>query len=91
MPKLTFEGSFPELVDKDGRPARHQPESEGLGQIEVDDAGASLTIELFDPGQVFVRVQSWDEALQHNQMRAFLGKRLRVTVETLDEDSDITQ
>ena len=35
--------------------------------------------------EFFVRLQSWDETKQHAFFRALMGKKVRVTVETVDE------
>lgn len=45
----------------------------------------------FLPRSLFVRLQSWDEARQHEDMYKFIGKRVRVTVEVIEEDGDGTE
>ena len=36
------------------------------------------------PPEFFVRLQSWDETGQHAFFRGLMGKKVRVTVETVD-------
>lgn len=63
-----------------------------IGKLEiesVDDGGqariATINDENPDPHEeMFVRVQSWDEGLEHAQFKLFEGKRVRVTVEVLE-------
>ncbi len=47
--------------------------------------GASLQIELGgDHPDVFVRIMSYDLTKQHDLLERFVGKRMRVTVELLE-------
>jgi hypothetical protein len=58
---------------------------EGVAEIESDDGGLAMIIEI-DGGEdepVFVRLQSWDSTKQHPVLRQLGGKRLRVTVEVV--------
>ena len=56
--------------------------------IEREDGGQAVIITL-DSGStrngMFVRLQSWDETKEHAALQPFLDKRLRVTVEVLDD------
>lgn len=57
-----------EPIYEDGRQALY-------GDVVTDDVS--------DEG-MFVRLQSWDEEKEHEALKLFAGKRVRVTVETLD-------
>lgn len=62
---------------------------EGVPQeTDRQDGGMAVILTLYpdddDDRQTFVRFQSWDDAKQHGDIAPFLGKRLRVTVETVD-------
>lgn len=37
---------------------------------------------------MFVRLHSWDTSREHQQLRHLINKRIRVTVEVIDEDPD---
>jgi hypothetical protein len=85
MTRYQFECSMPELAD--GR------------EIDIEDGGQAVifhpTPEFEQGGDGFfhVRLQSWEDgaakreesfAKAHSLMREFSGRRLRVTVETID-------
>jgi hypothetical protein len=53
---------------------------------KIEDGGQAIIAEVGgdkDAG-MFVRIQSWDETMRHAEIEPFLGKRVRVTIETLD-------
>lgn len=56
--------------------------------LSIQDSGMAVII---DCGRVddenagmFVRLHSWSESKEHDQIRKFIGKRIRITVETID-------
>ena len=58
--------------------------------ISDEDGGAALIHEgeLVDDGGdgcLFVKLQSWDDGLEHPLMTTITGKRVRITVEILDD------
>lgn len=58
--------------------------SEDGGQAliaDIQEEGADLT----SPG-MFVRLQSWDEKYVHENAEKFRGKRVRVTVEIIEDN-----
>lgn len=58
-----------------------------ISQVDVEDSGCAR-IAVLDPddyGQLFVKLQSWDEECNHPEFNEFYGKRVRVTIETLDD------
>jgi hypothetical protein len=66
--------------------------AEGVGDLDVEDGGQALIVHVDAGDDVdegwFVRVQSWSERKQHEPWVAALhGKRVRVTVEVLDEET----
>lgn len=62
-------------------------------KFEKEDGGMALIATLInehvldedDDKGVFVRFQSWDEDKDHEEALQFEGKRVRVTIETIDE------
>ena len=68
---------------------------EGPAEIEVDDGGQALIVDLDgehdrdnirynEDGGFFVRVQSWSSSKVHPEMDVLRGRRIRVTVEVID-------
>lgn len=69
----------------------------GEAEVDVEDAGmakiATLTPGEGDPSAMFVRLQSWDDPSERGQdgdpvhptFDELLGRRVRVTVELLDD------
>ena len=65
---------------------------EGVCEFDKEDSGAALISQFsLDPAGknedsgLFVRVQSWDETREHKDASTLAGKRLRVTVEVIEE------
>lgn len=53
----------------------------------VEDGGAARIANLSNDNEdscLFVRIQSWDELLRHDEFREFEGKRVRVTIEVIE-------
>jgi hypothetical protein len=70
--------------DEAGR-LRHYREHEA--PVDTQDGGQAQIVEFTcanDVG-VFVRVQSWDPDKEHAHMALMMGKRVRVTVEILED------
>jgi len=60
---------------------------EGTVAITEEDGGQAIIAAIEDDGaapEFFVRLQSWSEARRHIVIRSLAGKRVRVTVETID-------
>lgn len=58
-------------------------------QVDVEDGGMAM---IGQPDEeslhpFFVKLQSWDETKQHTTFKNFIGKRVRVTVEIIDDAS----
>ena len=60
---------------------------EGLVHEEIEDAGAAIIAEVEDrlgtSDYMFVKLQSWDVNMKHDDLIPFLGRRVRVTVEVI--------
>jgi len=61
---------------------------EGIVKLDSEDGGMSLVDydfaqDDFDP--FFVRLFSWDETKEHSTIRMMEGKKVRVTVEIIEE------
>ena len=57
-----------------------------LKEISVEDSGCARIAELSnEDSYVFVRLQSWDEDCKHPEFMEFYGKKVRITIEALDE------
>jgi len=59
---------------------------EGTVAITEEDGGQAMIAAIEDENvpEFFVRLQSWSEARRHIVIRSLAGKRVRVTVETID-------
>ena len=71
--------------DEAGR-LRHYQEHEA--PVDVQDGGQAQIVEFFsfNMGEgLFVRVNSWDPSREHADMALMMGKRVRVTVEILED------
>ncbi len=55
--------------------------------VSVEDGGQAMVSDPFstngDNG-MFVRIQSWDEKKKHEDFKKFQGRKIRVTIETVD-------
>lgn len=61
---------------------------EGVVKLDSEDGGMSLVDYDFaqdDFAPFFVRLHSWDEAQKHSTIRMMEGKKVRVTVEIIEE------
>ncbi len=56
--------------------------------VEAEDGGQAQIAEFATTSEtgLFVRVQSWDDQRKHAEMAQLLNKRVRVTVEVLDDE-----
>ena len=55
--------------------------------VDVDDGGRAMvaSIEGDDPNSgFFVELRSWSEILDHGTIKSLLGRKVRVTVETIE-------
>lgn len=73
---------------------------EGIAKPETDDGGAALILSLTRDGStdkkaIWSSISSWDEAAWdpdsitgeiHGELKSFIGKRVRITLERLDEE-----
>ena len=59
---------------------------EGTVDTTEEDSGQAMIAQIEDErvDEFFVRLQSWSEERRHIVMRHLAGKRVRVTVETID-------
>jgi hypothetical protein len=55
--------------------------------IEREDGGCAMIGTISDNADVgmFVRIQSWDEGKEHKDFKSLLGKKIRVTIEVVEE------
>lgn len=79
--KTSFYGTLVPERDAAGRLRRV---AEHEIPVEVDDGGQAMIAEFSGSGELFVRVQSWDETKQHGWMSQLMGRRIRVTIEAID-------
>jgi aromatic ring-cleaving dioxygenase len=70
--------------DAAGRLRRH---AEHEAPVDVQDGGQAQIVEFFGYNMegLFVRVQSWDPDKEHANMALMMGKRVRVTVQILED------
>ena len=54
--------------------------------VLVEDAECARIVEFDDDdSHLSVRLHSWDEECVHGEFNKFYGKKVRITVETIDE------
>lgn len=58
----------------------------GVVEYESEDSGQALIATLPRNGEMFVRLQSWDETLKHVHAESLRGKTVRVTVELINPE-----
>lgn len=77
-------------------------DQDGLAGINFEDGGdgaimysaVDTPMEIGGDGAFFVRFQSWDDrtnvaaADKHQLFRSLMGRRVRVTIETIDDEPD---
>ena len=55
---------------------------------DVEDGGQALITYIAEPTDtdngMFIRIQSWDEQLKHEEFKKFEGRKIRITIETID-------
>ena len=70
--------------DAAGRLRRH---AEHEAPMAVQDGGQAQIVEFTGNNEVgvFVRVQSWDPDKEHANIKLMMNKRIRVTVEILED------
>lgn len=58
--------------------------------IRSEDGGQAAMIPLVKEGEkdndngMFVMLQSWDDKKEHSDFRTFVGRKVRITIETID-------
>ena len=43
-----------------------------------------LTEQSDDDNGMFIRIQSWDENKKHKEFKTFMGRKVKITIETID-------
>jgi hypothetical protein len=73
------------IIDTDYSLRGYRTEDSGYAQIMdiVPDIDNMECPDDNDNG-LFVRLQSWDETKQHIDFNKFIGKKIKVTIETID-------
>lgn len=87
--KIEFWGTLVSSRTPSGR-LRHFAQHEI--PVQQEDAGASWIAEFAGSSEegLFVRLQSWDPDQQHAEMREFMNKRMKITVEVIEDQSEKT-
>jgi hypothetical protein len=55
--------------------------------VDTEDSGAAKIVTLVPEDQnseLFVRLQSWDTTKDHRDFNQFIGRPVKVTIETID-------
>jgi hypothetical protein len=55
------------------------------GQAMIDEAISFDTLNSNDDNFMFVNIQSWDEDTEHTDMINLIGKKVRITIEVLED------
>lgn len=61
-------------------------EISGPMSVDVEDGGKAKIGTIYSEGDLFVRIQSWDEGCEHTEFAKLDGKKIRVTIEVVEED-----
>lgn len=57
----------------------------GVVNFKEEDNGCALIAEIDNDEVFFIRLHSWDNTKQHEQAQLFAGKKVKITIETMDE------
>ena len=57
----------------------------GTVDFEREDGGRALIAELDGDGDLFIRLQSYDEWMLHTQAKELAGRKVKITIEVQDE------
>jgi hypothetical protein len=56
--------------------------------VQTEDGGQAKIVTLAqhpeDENGMFVKIQSWDETLKHEEFEKFVGRKVKVTIEAID-------
>ena len=57
-----------------------------LDTTSIEDSGMAVVAEIVSDisGPEFFRFQSWDPSKRHDTINQFIGRTVRITIETLD-------
>lgn len=59
---------------------------EGVVRYELEDSGQAMIAQIDgEDDTMFIRIQSWDETRGHKDAREFDGKKVRVTLEVIND------
>jgi hypothetical protein len=62
--------------------------TDAISEVTTEDSGNAKLGVLMDrsdfESDLFLRLQSWDESKRHHQFNEFIGRRVKVTIETID-------
>ena len=64
----------------EGQIFRNDVETEDGGQAKI--VGLEQNAE--DENGMFVKIQSWDEEKKHEEFNKFVGRKVKITIETID-------
>lgn len=73
----------PKLYEKKVFEKRLNPE-----EAKKEDGGQAIIFTVSEPFEeengMFVRIQSWDDKKEHTDLKKFEGRKIRITIETID-------
>lgn len=73
----------PKLTEKKVFEKRLNPE-----EAQKEDGGQAIIFTVSEPFEeengMFVRIQSWDDKKEHTDLKKFEGRKIRITIETID-------
>jgi hypothetical protein len=57
-------------------------------EVDTQDGGQAKIISLCnkpdEENGMFVQLRSWDENLEHKEFKKFIGRKIKITIETID-------
>lgn len=59
----------------------------GESDVDTEDGGMAKIATISDAAEegMFIKLQSWDEDAKHTELNQFVGKKVKVTVETIED------
>jgi hypothetical protein len=84
---LTLEGR-PDYSERKSSEKKVFEKKLNTEEMTKEDGGQAMIFTISEPFEeengMFVRIQSWDENKEHKELKKFEGRKVRITIETID-------
>ena len=79
--KKVFTGKIPNMEE-------HQKDT-FMSNLAIEDGGQAMIVDISDDNiddenGLCMTLTSWDENLQHTEFKKFVGRKVKITIETVD-------